>query len=75
MHFFNSFYKRNEKNDPKKLEPLLLNHKIHECSHMFDMPTRRMFYLGHKQGAGVNDVYEVSQTTKEWTLQKRVKQD
>lgn len=29
---------------------------------------RRMFYLGHKQGAGVNDVYEVSQATKERTL-------
>lgn len=33
-----------------------------------------MFYLRHEQGAGVNDVYEVSQTTKEWILQKTVLQ-
>lgn len=29
-------------------------------------------YLRHKQGAGVNDVYKVSQTTEEWTLEKTV---
>lgn len=27
-------------------------------------------YLRHKQGPGINDIYEVSQATGEWTLQK-----
>lgn len=30
----------------------------------------RWVYLRHKQGAGVDDVYEVSQTTEEGTLEK-----
>ena len=32
--------------------------------------TVQMFYLRHEQRAGVDDVYEVSQTTEEWTLEE-----
>lgn len=34
------------------------------------LQTKAVLYLGHKQGAGVDDVYEVSQTAEEGALQE-----